>query len=95
MGDSFNITIPAGYWLEGLSQVRPELTWRAYLRTHTKPRTPDLGTFRGAVGRTPQEAIDLAQAGIEESLKKQAEQLVLSKNTKPRETFLTVDDLDF
>jgi len=89
------IEIPPGYWLEGLSQVRPEGTWRAYLRTQTKPKTPDLGTFRGAVGRTPQEAIVLAQAEIETSLRIQAEQVELSKKNKPRETYLTVDDLDF
>lgn len=86
--------IPPGYWLEGLTQVRPELTWRAYLRTKVKPKSSELGTFRGAVGRTPQEAIVLAQAEIETSLRMQEEQAKLIKASKKEELFLSVDDLD-
>jgi len=81
------VEIPEGYWLEGLAQVRPELTWRAYLRTQVKPRSGQIGTFLGAVGRTPQEAINKAQEAIEESRAK----FVVAR---PERDYLSVDDLD-
>ena len=87
--------VPDGYWLEGLAQIRPELTWRAYLRTQEPPRSHRLGTFCGAVGRTPQEAIDKAQKAIEADLAKQAELAKrVGTSPRPRDTYLSVDDLD-
>jgi hypothetical protein len=82
----FRFQVADGYILEGLGEVRPEGFWRVYLRERVK--SPEVGLFLGAVGRTPQEAIDKVQAAIVKS--KQA--IAFSQ---PMKATLSVDDLDF
>lgn len=90
IGMEITIVIPEGYYLEGLSMVRPEEFWRCALRT--KPRhKSDVGLFYAPVGRTPQEAVDKAV----EELERQKTRDLSEVKTKPTKTTLTVDDLDF
>jgi len=83
----FHFEVPNGFVLEGLSEVRPEGFWQAYLRRRAK--LPKVGTFQGAVGRTPQQAVNKAQAEIE---RLESSLIYISPVRAP--AMLTVDDLD-
>lgn len=90
IGMEVSIVVPSGYWLEGLSIIRPEEFWRCALRVQVPPRTSELGQFFAAVGRTPQEAVDKAV----EELERQKRRDSAVPRVAPQRT-LTVDDLDF